>query len=105
MVPFSIVLAAQGQVMGPGVTGELKTLSDASELMGGSKSPAMPSFCCVSTLSQELLSLVCFARWPDKMPHRARINCEEATGCCRVNAELVLPVWLGNAEGGCEARP
>lgn len=22
-----------------------------------------------------------------------------------MNAELVLPAWLGNAEGGCEVRP
>lgn len=29
------------------------------------------------------------------------MNCEEATRYGRVNAELVLPAWLGNAGAGC----
>ena len=47
----------------------------------------------------------CFARQPGQLPRRARINCEEATGYCRVYAEVVLPAWLGNAEGRREVRP
>ena len=92
--------------MGPRVSEEAKTSSNASEPAGGRQSPATPSICCVSTLAQELPSPSCFARQPGKLPSRARINCEEeATRCCRVNAELVLPAWLGNAEGGCEVGP
>lgn len=33
------------------------------------------------------------------------MNCEKATGLCGVNAKLVLPVWSGIAESGCEGRP
>lgn len=68
LLPLSIAPAAQGQVMGWGVSREAKTSSSASELMGGRQSPAMPSLCCVSALSQELPSPDCFARQRGKLP-------------------------------------
>lgn len=64
-VPLSIAPAAGGgcslqlQIMGPRVSGESKTVFDASELMGGKQSPATFSFavcpryqrnCCPSAL-------------------------------------------------------